>query len=49
MSASAANRQCLTQARRARLAGKARLAGRGLTHHANRALRACRAPLSHFV
>jgi len=39
------NRRCLTQARRARLAGKARQAGTGLTRHASLAPRACRAPL----
>ena len=43
------NRRCLTQARRARLTGKARQAGTGLTRHASRASRACRAPLRHFA
>jgi hypothetical protein len=43
------NRQSLTQARRARRAGKARLAGTGLTRHASLAPRACRAPLCHFA
>ena len=40
------NRRCLTQSRRARLAGKAQQAGTGLTRHASRAFRA---PLRHFV
>jgi len=43
------NRRSLTQARWARLAGKARLGGTGLTRHASLALRACRAPLRHFA
>ena len=43
------NRRSLTQARRARLAGKARLGGTGLTRHASLALRACRAPLRHLA
>jgi len=43
------NRRCLTQARRARLAGKARQAGTGHTRHASPAPSACRAPLRHFL
>jgi hypothetical protein len=43
------NHRCLTQARQARLAGKARQVGTGLTRHASPALRACRAPLRHFA